>query len=118
MTGSLRFCAKETATVLARGLGAELTLLHVSVETPLYNEGMRGLVEPHQVYAAQRAWAENALAARAAEIRGTGVSARGVMRSGVAVDEIVRLATEEPCDAKRGGPHRASGALSGDDGAG
>ena len=50
--------AEETATVLGRGLGAELILLHVSVETPLYNEGMRGLVEPRKVYQAQREWAE------------------------------------------------------------
>jgi nucleotide-binding universal stress UspA family protein len=45
--------AEETATVLGRGLGAELILLHVSVETSLYNEGMRGLVEPRKVYQAQ-----------------------------------------------------------------
>jgi nucleotide-binding universal stress UspA family protein len=32
--------AEETAMALGRGLGAELVLLHVSVETPLYNEGM------------------------------------------------------------------------------
>jgi nucleotide-binding universal stress UspA family protein len=101
--------AEETATVLARGLGAELILLHVSVEIPLYNEGMRGLVEPRQVYAAQRAWAENTLAARAAEIRGTGVSTHGVMRSGVAVDEILRLATDEPCDLIVIGTHGRGG---------
>ena len=38
------------------------------------------------MYAAQRAWAENTLAARAAEVRGTGVSTRGIVRPGVAVD--------------------------------
>ncbi len=40
--------AEETAMALGRGLGAELILLHVSVETPLYNEGMRGLVDPRK----------------------------------------------------------------------
>jgi hypothetical protein len=38
--------AHEAANVIARGPAAELILLHVSVETSLYNEGMRGLVEP------------------------------------------------------------------------
>jgi nucleotide-binding universal stress UspA family protein len=101
--------AEETAMALARGLGAELILLHVSVETPLYNEGMRGLVEPRKVYEAQRGWAATTLAARAAEIRGTGVSARGIVRSGVAVDEILRLATEEACDLIVIGTHGRGG---------
>jgi nucleotide-binding universal stress UspA family protein len=70
---------------------------------------MRGLVEPRHVYAAPRAWAENTLAARAAEIRGTGVSAQGLVRSGVAVEEILRLATDEPCDAIVIGTHGRGG---------
>ena len=101
--------AEETALVLARGLGAELILLHVSVENPLYNEGMRGLVEPREVYDAQRAWAENALAARAAEIRATGVAARPVIRSGVAVDEILQQAREAGCDLIVIGTHGRGG---------
>ena len=101
--------AEETATALARGLAAELILLHVSVEASLYNEGMRGLVEPRQVYEAQRAWAESALAARAAEIRGTGVSAHAVVRSGLAVDEILTMAANEPCDLIVIGTHGRGG---------
>ena len=101
--------AEETATVLGRGLGAELILLHISVETPLYNEGLRGLVEPRKVYQAQREWAETTLAARASEIRATGVSAHGIVRSGVAVDEILKLATEEGCDLIIIGTHGRGG---------
>jgi nucleotide-binding universal stress UspA family protein len=101
--------AEETAMTLGRGLGAELILLHVSVEIPLYNEGMRGLVDPRKVYAAQREWAETTLAARAAEIRGAGVSAHGVIRSGVAVDEILKLAAEERCDLIVIGTHGRGG---------
>jgi nucleotide-binding universal stress UspA family protein len=101
--------AEETAMALGRGLGAELILLHVAVETPLYNEGMRELVDPRKVYEAQRAWAESTLAARAAEIRGTGVSAHGVIRSGVAVDEILKLATEERSDLIVIGTHGRGG---------
>ena len=101
--------AEEAAMALGRGLGAELTLLHVAVETPLYNEGMRELVDPRKVYEAQRAWAESTLAARAAEIRGTGVSAHGVIRSGVAVDEILKLATEERSDLIVIGTHGRGG---------
>lgn len=101
--------AEETAVVLARGLAAELILLHVSVETPLYNEGMRGLVNPRAVYEAQRAWAENTLAARAAEIRGAGVAAHAVVRSGVAVDEILKSAGDERCDLIVIGTHGHGG---------
>ena len=101
--------AEETAMVLGRGLGAELILLHVSVETPLYNEGMRGLVEPRKVYQAQREWAETTLAARASEIRATGVSAHGIVRSGVAVEAILKLATEEGCDLIVIGTHGRGG---------
>lgn len=101
--------AEETAVALARGLAAELILLHVSVEASLYNEGMRGLVDPRKVYEAQREWAETTLAARAADIRGTGVSAHGIVRSGVAVDEILKLAGEERCDLIVIGTHGRGG---------
>jgi nucleotide-binding universal stress UspA family protein len=101
--------AEETAITLTRALGAELILMHVSVETPLYNEGMRGLVEPRKVYQAQREWAETTLAARAAEIRGMGVLTHGVIRSGVAVDEIVKLASEEGCGLIVIGTHGRGG---------
>jgi len=101
--------AEETAVALGRGLGAELILLHISVETPLYNEGMRSLVDPRKVYQAQREWAETTLAARAAELRGTGASAHGVIRSGVAVDEILKLASEERCDLIVIGTHGRGG---------
>jgi nucleotide-binding universal stress UspA family protein len=101
--------AEETAIALARGLGAELLLLHVSVEMPLYNEGMRGLVEPRAVYRAQREWAETTLAARAAEIRGTGIRAHGIVESGVAVDEILRAASAEGADLVVIGTHGRGG---------
>jgi nucleotide-binding universal stress UspA family protein len=101
--------AEERAAGLGQALGAELILLHVSVETPLYNEGMRGLVEPREICEAQRAWAESAVAARAAELRGAGASAHGVVRSGEPVDEMVRLAGEERCDLIVLGTHGRGG---------
>jgi nucleotide-binding universal stress UspA family protein len=101
--------AEETAAALGRALGAELILLHVAVEAPLYNEGMRGLVDPRKVFEAQREWAETTLAARAAEIRSTGVSAHGVIRSGVAVDEILALAADQRCDLIVIGTHGRGG---------
>jgi nucleotide-binding universal stress UspA family protein len=101
--------AEETAMALGRALGGELILLHVAAQTPLYNEGMRGLVDPRKVYEAQREWAETTLAARAAEIRGTGVVAQSVIRSGVAVDEILTLAAEQGCDLIVIGTHGRGG---------
>jgi universal stress protein A len=101
--------AEETAVGLGRALGSQPVLLHVAVETPLYNEGMRGLVDPVTVYEAQREWAETTLATRAAEMRTAGVSAHAAIRSGVAVDEILKFATDEHCGLIVIGTHGRGG---------
>src|SRR5262245_40412659 len=90
--------AEGVALGLAQGLGAEMILLHVSVEAPRPREDMRSLADaPREVYEAERTWADNALAARAAELRSAGVAARGIVRSGAAVDEILDAAGDERC---------------------
>ena len=61
------------------------------------------------MYEAQRAWAENTLAARASEIRGAGVAAHAVVRSGVAVDEILSTAADERCELIVIGTHGRGG---------
>jgi nucleotide-binding universal stress UspA family protein len=65
--------------------------------------------DPRKVYEAQRVWAENTLAPRAAEMRGVGVSAHAAIRSSVAVDEILKLATDERCDLIVIGTHGRGG---------
>jgi nucleotide-binding universal stress UspA family protein len=44
--------AEREAAQLARRLGGELLLLHVSVETPLYGENAFGIADVRRVYEA------------------------------------------------------------------
>lgn len=86
---------EAAAAGLARGLGAELILVHVAVETPLYGESVFGIDEVRKVYVAQARWAEDALAERARALGAAGVSTRWLRRVGVPHEEIVKAAAEE-----------------------
>lgn len=101
--------ARAHAIGFARALGAELILLHVLVEAPLYAEGMLGMKQVQQVYDAQRKWAEETLEARTGESRDAGVSVRWKMAVGVPAGEIVREAEEEGADMIVMGTHGRRG---------
>ncbi len=101
--------AQEEASRLARVLGAELVLLHVSVEAPLYAEGLIGVKDVRKVYEAQRKWAEETLEARAAALRDTGVTSRALVRVGVPAEEIAKVAGEEGVDMIVMGTHGRGG---------
>jgi nucleotide-binding universal stress UspA family protein len=101
--------ARDQALGLARALGAELILLHVSVEAPLYGEGLLGMAETERVYEAQRKWAETELAARAAALGQTGVAVRWLRRTGVPHEEIVEAAGDEQADMIVIGTHGRGG---------
>lgn len=101
--------ARAEAIRLARAFGGELILLHVSIETPLYAEGLMGMTEVQKVYDAQRKWAEETLEARAAETRDGGVTARWRLSIGVPFEEIVRAAEEEGADLIVMGTHGRRG---------
>ena len=90
--------AEDEAVMLLRALKGELILLHVAVETPLYNEAMFGLVNPQAVYDAQRKWAEEQLEKRAAELRDAGIITRCIVRTGAPAEMIAAVADEERCD--------------------
>ena len=86
--------AEQEGIRLAKALGAELVLAHVATDATLWREGvytpeLRALVE------GQRKWAADSLAARATALAADGVTARAVVKVGVAWKEIVRLAAEE-----------------------
>jgi nucleotide-binding universal stress UspA family protein len=100
--------AEAQAVALARALDAEIVLLHVAVETPLYNEGPLG-VDTREVYEAQRQWADQTLEKRAATMRGQGVTTRWLRRAGVAFREIVEIAAAERADLIVMGTHGRSG---------
>jgi nucleotide-binding universal stress UspA family protein len=84
--------AWTTARSLAQSLGAELVLLHVLVEAPLYSEAPFSGPRVREVYAAARAWAEKQLERWAAEARAAGLAVRVELRSGVPYREIVKAA--------------------------
>lgn len=91
--------ARDDAIRLAKSLGAELLLLHVAVEAPLFREGPLSMPEVSRVYAAQRKWASETLAARAAATREAGVAtAEWRLVVGDPVETIVKIAKDERFD--------------------
>ena len=85
----------------------ELILTHVLSEAPLYRESV--MTSVRQVYEGARKWAETALADWVAKARAEGLSARVALRTGVAHQEIVALATDERADAIVIGTHGRGG---------
>jgi nucleotide-binding universal stress UspA family protein len=101
--------AERQAAELARRLGAELLLLHVSVETPLYGEGGLGMANVKAVYEAQARWAEQQLAERATRLTKNGVPARWRRRAGIVHEAIGDVAREERADYIVMGTHGRGG---------
>jgi len=101
--------AQATAVDLARKLGGDIVLLHVLVETPLYGEGLLSGPRVQSVYEAQRKWAESALDARIAELRGQGIKATQRTTMGIPFEEIVNVAGEEHAEMIVIGTHGRSG---------
>jgi len=85
--------ARAVAMQLARALGAELILLHVTVETPPF--GPMRVRELEQLFEEQREWAKQTLEEHAAECRGQGVSTLARVVPGAAHDKIVDTAKQE-----------------------
>jgi len=101
--------AERQAAELARRLGAELLLLHVSVETPLYAEGTLGMANVKAVYETQARWSEQQLADRAALLTKNGVATRWRRRVGSVHDAICDVAREEAADYIVMGTHGRGG---------
>lgn len=90
--------ARAEALRLARALGAELVLLHVAVDAPLYREGFADMSEVRRVFEAQREWARQALEERAAECRGAGIPTAVQLVVGVPHVEILAAAARDGVD--------------------
>lgn len=100
----------EAETIrLAHAIGAEIILLHVAVEAPLYGEGLLNMSEVRQVYEAQRKWATATLGERVARIREHGLSTRWLLLTGAPHEEIVKVAQEERVDLIVMGTHGRGG---------
>ena len=100
--------AERQAAALAGPLGAEIVLLHVAIESPLWREAL-GTAQVRAVFEAQRKWAADTLAERAVALGGQGVSARGLVKIGVPWEEIVRVAADERADMIVMGTHGRTG---------
>src|SRR5262245_45967967 len=84
--------AEGVAVDLAGKLGADLVLVQVLVEAPLYSEGFISRRHVQTVYDAQRKWSEEALETRAGKLRESGVKTSWRVQMGVPHEEIVRTA--------------------------
>jgi nucleotide-binding universal stress UspA family protein len=101
--------AEAVAIDLARKLDAELVLVQVLVEAPLYSEGFISRRQVQTVYDAQRKWSEETLEARAAKLRQSGIKTSWRVQMGAPHEEIVRTAEEEHAGMIVMGTHGRSG---------
>jgi nucleotide-binding universal stress UspA family protein len=101
--------AQAMAVDLAGKLSGEIVLLQVLVETPLYGESVLNMAKVRSIYDAQRKWAEEALEARADDLRRRGLKASWRAQVGVPFEEIVKIAQEERADMIVMGTHGRSG---------
>jgi len=83
---------------LAKPLGAEVVVLHVLVEAPLFSEGPFTMKHARNVFEAARAWVEKTLGEWVATATTAGVRARWTVRTGVPYKEIVAAAESERPD--------------------
>jgi nucleotide-binding universal stress UspA family protein len=101
--------AWSTARRLAQSLGAELVVVHVLVEAPLYSERPFAAERVREVYATARAWGEQKLREWVGDAQAAGLRARSVLRSGTPHREILSVATDERADLVVIGTHGRGG---------
>lgn len=95
---------------LAETLGAEVLVVHVFVEPPLYGDPpLAGGETTWQVFERARKWVTDELDKMVNHAREKGIAARSIMRTGTPHQEIVDLATEEGADLVVMGTHGRSG---------
>jgi nucleotide-binding universal stress UspA family protein len=100
--------AERQAARLAGVLGAELVLLHVASEAPLWSETLY-TPQVRAVFEGQRRWAADALAKRTTALAVEGIAARGVVKVGVPWEVIVGTARDEQADMIVMGTHGRTG---------
>ena len=101
--------AEQEAVRLAHRLNAELVLVHVATETPLYGEQVFAMPDVKRIYEVQARWAEERLAERAGALTREGVPTRWRRRVGVVHAEIGTVAREEAADYIVIGTHGRGG---------
>ena len=99
--------AWEIACELARIHRAQLVLVHVFVELPVYPEVAVTTIQ--RVWEEQRSWVEQRLAERVEAATARGLTARYRLRTGTAPEDIARTATDEAADLVVVGTHGRTG---------
>jgi universal stress protein A len=99
--------AWDLACELAQTHQSELVLVHVFIEFPVYPEVAVTTIQ--QVWEEQRVWTEQQLAARVEAAVKRGLSARYLLKTGTAPEEIVQAATDERADLIVVGTHGRTG---------
>jgi nucleotide-binding universal stress UspA family protein len=100
--------AVAEAGQLAGELKAEVLLLHVTSEAPLWSETIY-TPATRELFEAQRAWATTALDTVVTVLATSGVTARARVETGVAWQEILRVAREDQADVIVMGTHGRTG---------
>jgi nucleotide-binding universal stress UspA family protein len=99
--------AWEIACELARIHRAELVLVHVFVELPVYPEVAVTTIQ--RVWEEQRSWVEQRLAERVEAATARGLTASYRLRTGTTPEEVARTATDEAADLVVVGTHGRTG---------
>ena len=94
---------------LARAVGAEIVLLHVFVEAPLYSESAFAAERVREAYVASRQWVEQQLARWSGTAQQEGLAVKPLVRPGVPHEEIVATARAESADLIVIGTHGYGG---------
>ncbi len=97
------------ARQLAGRLGAEIVLLHVLVEAPLFSEGPFTMEHARKVFEAARMWVEKMLGEWVAAAAASGLQARWIVSTGVPHKEIVAAAAQERAEVIVLGTHGRGG---------
>ena len=97
------------ARQLARAVGAEIVLLHVFVEAPLYSESAFAVERVREAYAAGRQWVEQQLARWSGTAQQEGLAVKTLVQTGVPHEEIVTTARAESADLIVIGTHGYGG---------
>jgi nucleotide-binding universal stress UspA family protein len=101
--------AWATARHLARAVGAEIVLLHVVVEGPLYSEIPLAGERIREVYASARTWVAEQLERWAAVARAEGIGVKTLVQTGIPHQDIVTAARDEGADLIAMGTHGRGG---------
>lgn len=101
--------AWSVARRLAAALGAELRLVHVFVEAPLYSEGPLSGRRVREVYESARDWVSRTLEQWAAQARDEGLRVGVESRNGEPYREVLAAAAEARADLIVVGTHGRGG---------